>query len=914
MVMGDGAAAVFLPNNVNMDKQVVDDVDDHDDDVVDVIGGRILGQPPAGIDDIDSNLMTDMIGDGDNDDAAIFLDREVVNTSAELTSSASTAIQSSSINQQYNDTTYNKSGWLDDQYPSCDISTSHIQMGCIVLPIQMTLPPEKKETFSAGGSDPHGNEAPSYSIGNISRISLYAAYPPPFPISSNPTTTIDEYDDCDENGDNKSDLQQKKLLLHRYSGWYGTTSIHSATTTTSTESYGVLGYSESTMSLNYRCPFFVVVPSLLSSSTYFYDGSQGHGRMREGQRQHQQQHRRNRRSRRRHHHLITDLHCTMHLGPSTSTTTVANINSILPSIGTTLSTSDGRTQLRVDACSNNWLRWGRSGNRAMKMADRQSDYYTVCASRDFFRKLRGPSSSYLPPLRAHCALKLLPYQPFHKQNFLVTLSTMINDSTTTEDYDRRNGNVMRRYDTTRRVGQCDGRNCRPRPYFTLCLGYGVPPVSSTSAEMQLNGANFASSDSMAVPLYNDYYYRTASDSSRKGGAGVVVVPASSMYSAANLKLNVEQRLPSSSRSSSSSSSIWHGTIEYLHAGRVLTFGTMMTRSFATSKFSRLGVGIRQSFFGNVLQHGGSLDRPWWGWLAEAGCATSWLFQLERGGVRLLVPVTFGGGSTMIASTWRTSLIGLIFASLASVVADVLACELFCGITSRLRLRFLSLLLGEEYVNNRENDDHGDDDEHWLEEQLSKVKEDAMCQVHLMEQQARAMAKKEEETGGLVIVKAVYGVMDNESRLWLSRRNRRGSEDVLYVNNYYTMDATTQLQFWVANSALQLPALSKKHLLGFYDVMAYVGEDGWVAVKDDDDRAEFNQINSIRSVQTGFVQLMKKWWKGTHRFGYKTMKQRDLKVVLSIRFKLEDKLYDVIFDDEQAIELPCRFAQEVIGDR
>lgn len=253
---------------------------------------------------------------------------------------------------------------------------------------------------------------------------------------------------------------------------------------------------------------------------------------------------------------------------------------------------------------------------------------------------------------------------------------------------------------------------------------------------------------------------------------------------------------------------------------------------------------------------------------------------------------------MTASTWRTSLLGLFYASLASIVADVIVCELLCGITSKLRLRFLSLLLGEEYVNNREHDDRDDDGEHLLEEQLSKAKEDALRQVHLMEQQARATTKKEEETGGLVIVNAVYGVMDNESRRWLSRRNRRGREE-----DYHTIDATTQLQFWVANSALYLPALSKKHLLGFYDVLAYVGEDEWVTIQEDESREKLNLNNSIRSAQTGFAQLLGIWWKGTPC--YETMKRRDLKVVLSIRYRFEDQLHDMMFDDDQAVELPSR---------
>lgn len=566
---------------------------------------------------------------------------------------------------------------------------------------------------------------------------------------------------------------------------------------------------------------------------------------------------------------------------------------------------------------------------AQRKADKRSDYYTICASHDFFHQHGDDGTSWcyrpLPPMRAQCAVRLLPCPAsLQSQTFLLALSTMNKDLiTATDNYERLSGNEMRRYDT--RI--C--RDVRPRPDMTLCLGYGAPPSSFTSGEMLLNRASLANGDEIAVP-HDCYFHAPIHD--RDGPGAVGVVPSSSMYSSANLKLTAEQRLPLSS-------SMWHGTIEYLHAGRVLTFGTMMTRSFATSRFSRLGVGIRQSFFGNCLNpriinnsDSGSINYLC-RWLAEAGCVTSWLFQLERGGVRLMVPVTLrGGGSTMIVSSWRTSLVGWFYASLASIIVDIMVCELLCGVTSRVRLGLLRLLLGEECVgdaaacvaDDKENIcghyDTGNHDDHWLDTQLFKAKEDALRQVNLMVRQARATVKKEDEMGGLVIVKAVYGVMDNKSRQWLSRSNRRGRMDAADSNKHepdntyefstddcYTMDATTQLQFWVTNSTLRLPKLSKRHLLGFYDVLAYIGDDGWVAVEEDERQAKL----SHGTVNTAFTRVLERWWKVESWLHYNTKKRRDLTVNLSIRYKYEDKTYDAIFDDNQAIELPNRFAQEVL---
>ena len=892
--------------------------------------------------------------DDDDDVDGKLLDRRIVTTTTTPTSSSYPL---------------RKDGYYcDNYYPTCDTTSSHIQMGCIVLPIHMTLPSDNADSVHSLINSNHHDEnedtsSPSYSIGKVSRISLVAAYPPPFPATSNSyrtteTMTLNDHDSTADNIDNTV-FQQQQRLLQRYSGWYGTTSIHSATTTAPTtttttttqqmasHSFGMLGYTDSTISLNYRCPFFVVFPPSLLPSLSYYDMTQYFGMMNTegGKRplQHNHQCRKRNSRRRRQHNIITDLHYTMHLGPgSTTSATNNNNNNIRTSIGTTLSSPDGTTQLRMNACSNNLLHYlGRMRSKTQMTADRRSDSYTISASRDFFHHQPDydPSLSWslqyplLPPVRAQCATRLLPCSSLHSQAFLLTLSTMPDKKSFTT-----NGNE--RGDVRRRRSRLRKNDCRPRPDMTLCLGYGTPPSSSScisGERMLLTNANLVSGDSIAIP--NDYFHSRAPANASEGRDAVVVIPSSSMYSSANVKLSVEQLLPSSSKSpssSSSSSSMWHGTIEYLHAGRVLTLGTMMTRSFATSKFSRLGVGIRQSFYGNLFpqriggsNHGRSVSyswQKWYQWWTEVGCATSWLFQLERGGVRLLVPVTLGRESTMIVSSWRTSLLGLFYASLASIIVDIIVCELLCGVTSRLRLCLLRRLLGEECVGAstttqacaavaRENSGGSNDtgDELWLAEQLSKAREDALRQVNLMIRQAQSTTKNEEAIGGLVIIKAVYGVMDSASRQWLSRSKRRMKEDDEDIHNNlptrdtYTMDATTQLQFWVANSTLHLPKLSKKHLLGFYDVLAYIGDDGWVEIEEDDREDTLPHCNTITSASTVFTRLLERCW---NWFWCETKGQRDLKVVLSIRYKFENRMYDVLFDDKQAVELPCRFAQEV----
>lgn len=83
----------------------------------------------------------------------------------------------------------------------------------------------------------------------------------------------------------------------------------------------------------------------------------------------------------------------------------------------------------------------------------------------------------------------------------------------------------------------------------------------------------------------------------------------------------------------------------------------------------------------------------------------------------------------------------------------------------------------------------------------KTKKDAAQQLLLMESVAERRRSTEMQRNGLVILTALY---------FLEARN--GDEF-----QHASMDATTQLQFWVCGGRLCLPALQKSTLLGFYDL-------------------------------------------------------------------------------------------------
>lgn len=79
------------------------------------------------------------------------------------------------------------------------------------------------------------------------------------------------------------------------------------------------------------------------------------------------------------------------------------------------------------------------------------------------------------------------------------------------------------------------------------------------------------------------------------------------------------------------------------------------------------------------------------------------------------------------------------------------------------------------------------------ERRAKAQRDAANQQLLMRRTAHSRTEREREREGLVIVKA------------------------LYHTPLESLDVTVPLQFWVADSVLELGAASKKDLLGFYDL-------------------------------------------------------------------------------------------------
>jgi len=105
-----------------------------------------------------------------------------------------------------------------------------------------------------------------------------------------------------------------------------------------------------------------------------------------------------------------------------------------------------------------------------------------------------------------------------------------------------------------------------------------------------------------------------------------------------------------------------------------------------------------------------------------------------------------------------------------------------------------------------------------------------------------------------------------------------------------MDATTQLQFWVSDSKLYLASVSKSNMLGFYDLTM--------------DRHKKKTQTTDASVFARCQDFLWGAWM-SHNFD-----DGCDDVFLSVRYKFDGKLYEIIVRDDEELFLPYQYAREV----
>lgn len=145
---------------------------------------------------------------------------------------------------------------------------------------------------------------------------------------------------------------------------------------------------------------------------------------------------------------------------------------------------------------------------------------------------------------------------------------------------------------------------------------------------------------------------------------------------------------------------------------------------------------------------------------------------------------------------------------------------------------------------------------------AKSKQDAARQLKMMEDASERRRRAELKSDGLVILSALYFL-----------EVRDGVE-----MQVASMNATTQLQFWVWNGRLSLPAFEKSTLLGFYDL-----------------RTEIKDLSRRRIWE----------WKIWKRLSRRSIapEHTQNKPVLRVRYSFQGYVYETVVSDEESLHLP-----------
>lgn len=164
--------------------------------------------------------------------------------------------------------------------------------------------------------------------------------------------------------------------------------------------------------------------------------------------------------------------------------------------------------------------------------------------------------------------------------------------------------------------------------------------------------------------------------------------------------------------------------------------------------------------------------------------------------------------------------------------------------------------------------------HWLDS--IEAKQAAERQISFIVPVAREKRRSEELANGLVILKATYSLaypMPSDSCPNIS------------------LDVTQQLQFWVDNSRLYLPASSKSLILGFYNLHHHA-------------QSSVQSPPQWKCMINGWLSRIA--FRGrTHHHQCHTDQERVVSaaVTLSVRYKYNGGVYEITIRDDDALELP-----------
>ncbi len=249
---------------------------------------------------------------------------------------------------------------------------------------------------------------------------------------------------------------------------------------------------------------------------------------------------------------------------------------------------------------------------------------------------------------------------------------------------------------------------------------------------------------------------------------------------------------------------------------------------------------------------------------------STLFKIQRGSINFTVPVlvtTCTSSSFILKGMFMSMLMGLF--------------DQTVGDYSNGSYLYLTDI-NDQSVNNsatRAKASLEKSKEDFLIES-DKLKRERVQQIELMSKTAEAKMKKEQmKDDGLVILSAKYEVQNGDS-----------------------IDVTIPLQFWVMNSALHLPPMSKSNMLGFYDVQRGLSFEG----------------NRPGARKNG---VLKSWitYIFTKRRGEEEGNQKGRQLfdmisvpTLTVRYRCGKDVYEITILDHEELNLPSPDAMKLGG--
>lgn len=267
---------------------------------------------------------------------------------------------------------------------------------------------------------------------------------------------------------------------------------------------------------------------------------------------------------------------------------------------------------------------------------------------------------------------------------------------------------------------------------------------------------------------------------------------------------------------------------------------------------------------------------------------SWIFVLQRGShLNITVPIHILSVLDPVTTVDPMMYpIKALYLAFVSYLLDATFSEYIIDQLKSFSESGKKIIMNDEDEEDDKHDDKVTEEKLYIEEMLlplQKGRDIAMNQKRLMQKQAHFKREAEEDINGLVILSATYG-LHGKNRMKKSRN---------FKGKIFVEDVTTQLQFWVDKSKLKLPAVSKSHLMGFYDIQAACD-----LSHAKDDFSIFSSNNQLYKWCYSSIPFLKRHFNN---------REDENVIQLKIRYKIAGFVYEITINDTDPLEIPSNVA-------